>query len=90
MIDEGVIMSDAIRFFQQLTESLQLLSIDSSTEMNALPKFVVVPDEIALIFHEIVLLLDQIFDAGLLKAEDVRRLVESDKLIHPASQPEGS
>jgi hypothetical protein len=77
MIGEGVIMSDVNRFFHQLVESLQLLSADYSTQVDALPKFIVVPDEIALIFHECVLLLDQISEASFLKEEEVRQLVGS-------------
>ena len=71
-------MSDTDRFFHQLVESLQLLSADYSTQVDAIPKFVVIPDEIALIYHECVLLLDQISEAGFLKEEDVRQLVEID------------
>jgi hypothetical protein len=71
-------MSDTDRFFHQLVESLQLLSADYSTQVDALPKFVVIPDEIALIYHECVLLLDQISEAGFLKEEEVRQLVEID------------
>lgn len=85
MKDEGVIMSDVNRFFHQLVESLQLLSADYSTQVDALPKFVVVPDEIALIFHECVLLLDQISEASFLREEDVRQLVEIDDKFNEMS-----
>jgi hypothetical protein len=71
-------MSDTNRFFHQLVESIQLLAADYSTQVDALPKYVVVPDEIALIYHECVLLLDQISEAGFLKEEVARQIVELD------------
>lgn len=83
--DEGVRMSNVNRFFRQLVEALQLLSADYSTQVNALPKFVVVPDEIALIFHECVLLLDQISEGSSLKEEEVRQLLEIDDKLNKLS-----
>jgi hypothetical protein len=86
MKGEGVKVSDANRFFHQLVESLQLLSADYSTQVGTLPKFVVVPDEIALTFHESVLLLDQISHEGFLTDEAVRRLVEIDDKFNEMSE----
>jgi hypothetical protein len=50
---------------------LKLVASDANVQIQLLPKWVHIPDEIALTFEESYYLLDQIFDAGLINSEQV-------------------
>lgn len=81
-------MSNAQLFYHQLVQSLQLLSADFSVQIDALPPFVEVADEIALIYHECVLLSDQMLDAGLISKDQLDRVVNIDERLAEMSNEE--
>ncbi len=66
------------RFLQMLVECLQLLAADYETQVATLPSYVHIPDELALNYHDCILLMDQITKSGLLNERVATRLTELD------------
>jgi hypothetical protein len=61
-------------FLNQVIQSLKLVASDANVQIQLLPKWVHIPDEIALTFEESYYLLYQIFDAGLVNSEQVNAI----------------
>ncbi len=70
---------------EMLIQSLQLLAADAEVQIHALPSFVHVPDEIALIFSDAYLLADDLVTAGLIHDYQEAELDSLDKLLDQIS-----
>jgi len=64
-----------------LIESLNLLAGDYETQINALPDFVHVPDELALIFSDCCLFTEELYSSGMLSELQRDKLLEIDNLL---------
>lgn len=73
------------RYRSQLVETLRLLAADFETQVDALPRFVHIPDEIALLFGDEFLLAYQILAAGRLTSEQYAGLEEIDDFLDKIS-----
>lgn len=71
--------------FEILMESLQLLAADAVVQCEVLPKYVHVPDEVALVFGDSVLFLDDIVDGGQISTEQKSRIEELDAILDQMS-----
>jgi len=72
-------MVELPRLYRVLIESVRLVASDCRIQIDCLPKFVNVPDEIALTYHDAFLLTDQLTEAGLLGGDQAHRLEDLDK-----------
>jgi hypothetical protein len=68
-----------------LIQSLQLLAAHSRQQVNALPAFVDVPDEVALTFSEALLLADPLVKEGLITTGQQAELKQLDALLEQMS-----
>ena len=68
-------------FREQLMQSLQLVAADADVQIAALPEFVSIPDEIALIFDHCYQFADQLLAAHLLTPAQQKNLNEIDALF---------
>lgn len=68
-----------------IVESLNLLATDYETQMNTLPDFVHVADEIALIFSDCCLFTEGLFSSGVLSEIQRDKLFEIDNLLDEMS-----
>jgi hypothetical protein len=66
------------QYLTQLIQATQLLAADYETQHNQLPDFVHLPDELALIYEDAILLLDQIIQAELITLEQAMLFREID------------
>ena len=57
---------DNEQLLEHLVDALQLLAADYETQVNSLPAFVHVPDELALTYNNCFLLVDQLIEHGLI------------------------
>jgi len=76
---------DAVRFLHELIESLRLLGSDFDVQVGVLPKFVHIPDEIALTYGDAFLLADQVLSAGRITQGQYSRLKEIDDVLDSMS-----
>jgi hypothetical protein len=65
----------------QLIEALRLLAADYETQVNSLPAYVHVPDEVALIFDDSWLLVEQNLETSHLNPKQIAQLQEIDHLL---------
>jgi hypothetical protein len=71
--------------FSMLIQSLQLLATCYEHQINALPTFVDVPDEVALTFSETLLLADPLVKEGLITSDQQAELKQLDALLEHMS-----
>lgn len=69
-------MTNEIELRNRLIQSIQLLAADYEIQRNALPSFVHVVDEIALIFDDCALSTQQLVNAGLVNESQSAKVVE--------------
>jgi hypothetical protein len=69
----------------KLIQSLQLLAACYEHQVNALPAFVDVPDEVALTFSEALLLADPLVKKGLITTDQQAELKQLDALLEQMS-----
>jgi hypothetical protein len=81
-------MSQAQKSYKTLVQSLRLLAAEYTVQVDALPDFVHVPDEIASTYSESFLLAEAIQDAGLINQEQLAQLRELDDLLACMSEDE--
>ena len=62
-------MPDEKLFFEMLIEALRLVASEAEIQIEVLPEWVHIPDEVALTFDEFYVLFDQVVEAGLLNIE---------------------
>ena len=72
---------DIARFLHEIVESLRLLGSDFDVQVSVLPKFVHIPDEIALTFGDAFLLADQVLSAGQITQPQYSKLKEIDDAL---------
>ena len=82
----GLTMADAGKAeadfqFGLLLDALRLIALNAEDQVAALPRFVVVPDEIALFFHDALLLLPQLVTRGLVPPHMTDPLMEIDRKL---------
>jgi len=77
---------DAHYFLHMVIQTLQLLAADNKTQVDVLPSFVVVPDELTQTYYDSLCQLDQIEEAGLLDHDQVVRLREIDHMFDRVSE----
>ncbi len=71
-----------------LVQSLQLLAAEYEEQMNALPEFVDIPDEIALTFSEVYLLVENLDKDGLMTTSQKTELAHVDGVLEQMSKKE--
>jgi hypothetical protein len=74
------------RYLNMIIESLQLLAADPETQIQSLPEYVHIPDEIALIFSDTFLLIYQNKDSLFLSDSQFQKLTEIDKYLNEMSE----
>jgi hypothetical protein len=74
-------MGNEIIFFDNLIQSLQLLSAAYSVQTDVLPDYVDKPDEVALTFYDCFLLADQILEANLITMDQYKLLEDIDRKL---------
>ena len=62
-------MPDEKLFFEMLIEALRLVASEAEIQIEVLPEWVHIPDEVALTFDECYVLFDQVVEAGLVNIE---------------------
>lgn len=77
-----MIKQDALN---RLIQSIQLLAADYPVQLNALPEFVHKPDEVALIFNDSYLLVQQLKETQILNEFQLAKLNEIDELLEGMS-----
>ncbi len=70
----------------QLVQAIQLLAADYEAQIKQLPDFVHIPDELALIYSESVLLAEQIARTSLITQDQVAKLRELDLALEDMSR----
>ena len=83
-------MNKEERLFSTLVEAVQLLAADYEAQVAALPAYAAVPDELALIYHDAYLLVDQMADAGQLTEKHLAKLRELDEEMDAMSGAENT
>lgn len=73
-------------YLNMIIESLQLLAADSDTQIQSLPKYVHIPDEIALIFSDTFQLIYQNKNSLLLNDFQFQKLCEIDNFLNNMSE----
>lgn len=71
--------------FENLIQSIQLLAADYKTQISSLPKFVHVPDELALLYNDYFLLSNQFLNERLITKQQLKNLKELDKTLDKMS-----
>lgn len=71
-----------------LIQALQLLAATYEEQINALPEFVDVPDEIALTFDEVYLLVENLDKEGLITTSQKTALAQIDSVLEQMSKKE--
>ena len=71
-------------------QAVQLLAADYEAQVAALPAYVAVPDELALIYHDAYLLVSQMADAGRLTEKHMAKLRELDEELEAMSGAENA
>ena len=79
-------MKEEQQLFERLIQSIQLLAADYKTQISSLPKFVHIPDELALIYHDCFLLADQIAEEGWIDNRQLAKLKELDDVLECMSE----
>ena len=74
------------QYLAQLLQATQLLAADYSTQRSLLPDFVHLPDELALIYGDAILLLDQIIQTELITTHQAVLFREIDGLLDSMEQ----
>lgn len=72
----------------QMTQALRLLAARAEVQVQALPTFVHVPDELSLIYGDIVLLLDRLHRNGILNEVLYLKLQELNAILDEMSNQE--
>lgn len=78
-------MSNEQPLLSKVTQALQLLAADYETQIAALPDFVHVPDELALVYDECVPFIHQLIETGLLTTDQAEKLQELQKVLDSMS-----
>ena len=76
-------------YFEIIIESLQLMAADYDTQIDILPTFIHVPDEIALIFDEAHLCALELKGEGLINEQQELGLARIDQRLDDMSNNEG-
>jgi hypothetical protein len=79
-------MKDEIIYLNMIIESLQLLAADPETQIQSLPEYVHIPDEIALIFSDTFQLIHQNKNSLLFNDFQFQKLCEIDNYLNNMSE----
>jgi hypothetical protein len=69
-----------------LMQAIQLLAADSETQVSHFPKFVHVPDELALTYNDSLLLVEQLVTADFISGQQQAALTQLDSILEQMSQ----
>lgn len=69
-------------YYQMLIQAVQVVSANATTQMDVLPNWVHIPDEIVNIYNESYILVDQLIEAGLVSSYQVEALNNLHNHIH--------
>ena len=81
-------MATPERKMAMLIEALRLLAADYHTQKSLFPDYVLVPEEIALVFHDCVLLGDHLVSSGLLTNHQLESVAAIDRELELRSNQE--
>ena len=79
-------MKQEEEYLAQLIQATQLLAVDYNTQRQTLPDFVHLPDELAIIYGDAILLLDQILQTALITTDQAMLFKEIDSLLYDMEQ----
>lgn len=82
-------MTTRKEFFRRLIEALRLLSASYDVQKSSLPDFVHVPDELALIFDDCFLLIQQFIETEKINDDQITKLRAIDQTLHHMTKSRG-